>query len=138
MVSASGHLIHCLQLSEMLPQPCIGCVQGLTVTLCEMASKQHHWTKMKCVWLLVVWLVPLMLRPTLIRLLLKVERILDTCIRHSDHWNGFRVAAMVLKGKFALCHANLHQDTLLHATPEQCMQITLGTKHLSNALIHRR
>ncbi len=43
------------------------------------------------------------------------------------------------RDKFALlCHANLHQDTLLHATPEQCMEVTLGTKHLSNALIHRR
>jgi len=28
----------------------------------------------------------------------EVERILDACILHSDHWNGFRVAAMVLLG----------------------------------------
>jgi len=28
----------------------------------------------------------------------EVERILDACIQHSDHWNGFKVAAMVLLG----------------------------------------
>ncbi|DBB00884.1 TPA: hypothetical protein ACH3X1_000803 [Trebouxia sp. C0004] len=26
----------------------------------------------------------------------EVERILDACIKHSDHWSGFKVAAMVL------------------------------------------
>ncbi len=28
----------------------------------------------------------------------EVERLLDACIRHSDHWSGFKVAAMVLLG----------------------------------------
>ncbi|DBA86787.1 TPA: hypothetical protein ACH3X1_016630, partial [Trebouxia sp. C0004] len=28
----------------------------------------------------------------------EVERILDACIKHNDHWSGFRVAAMVLLG----------------------------------------
>jgi len=28
----------------------------------------------------------------------EVERILDACIQHSDHWSGFKVAAMVLLG----------------------------------------
>ncbi len=28
----------------------------------------------------------------------EVERILDACIKHSDHWSGFKVAAMVLLG----------------------------------------
>ena len=28
----------------------------------------------------------------------EVERMLDACILHNDHWNGFRVAAMVLLG----------------------------------------
>jgi hypothetical protein len=26
----------------------------------------------------------------------EVERILDACIKHSDHWSGFKVSAMVL------------------------------------------
>ena len=26
----------------------------------------------------------------------EVERLLDACMRHSDHWSGFKVAAMVL------------------------------------------
>jgi hypothetical protein len=29
----------------------------------------------------------------------EVERLLDACIRHSDHWSGFKVAAMVLLGQ---------------------------------------
>ncbi|DBB15863.1 TPA: hypothetical protein ACH3X3_004053 [Trebouxia sp. C0006] len=28
----------------------------------------------------------------------EVERILDACIKHSDHWSGFKVSAMVLLG----------------------------------------
>jgi len=28
----------------------------------------------------------------------EVERLLDACIRHSDYWSGFKVAAMVLLG----------------------------------------
>jgi len=28
----------------------------------------------------------------------EVERILDACIKHSDHWSGFKVATMVLLG----------------------------------------
>ncbi len=28
----------------------------------------------------------------------EVERILDACIKHSDHWSGFKVAATVLLG----------------------------------------
>ncbi len=28
----------------------------------------------------------------------EVERILDACMKHSDHWSGFKVAAMVLLG----------------------------------------
>lgn len=30
----------------------------------------------------------------------EVERILDACIKHSDHWSGFKVAAMGFRGKF--------------------------------------
>ena len=28
----------------------------------------------------------------------EVERILDACIKHTDHWSGFKVAAMALLG----------------------------------------
>jgi len=28
----------------------------------------------------------------------EVERILDACIKHNDHWSGFKVSAMVLLG----------------------------------------
>ncbi|KAL0050697.1 hypothetical protein WJX82_005328 [Trebouxia sp. C0006] len=43
----------------------------------------------------------------------EVERIHDACIRHSDHWNGFRVAAMVLLGT----SMGFRGDDLMDAKP---------------------
>ncbi len=45
----------------------------------------------------------------------EVERLLDACIRHSDHWSGFKVAAMVLLGtsmgsRGALCCLLLYAE----------------------------
>ncbi len=56
----------------------------------------------------------------------EVERILDACIKHSDHWSGFKVATMVLlgtamgfRGAALLCLVNLQSEQM--CAHEQCV-----------------
>jgi len=50
----------------------------------------------------------------------EVQRILDACILHSDHWNGFRVAAMVLLGTSMGFRGSLRLATYLCTRRHSC------------------
>ncbi|DBA78606.1 TPA: hypothetical protein ACH3X1_008536 [Trebouxia sp. C0004] len=68
----------------------------------------------------------------------EVERILDACIKHSDHWSIFKVAAMVLLGTAMGFRGDDLMDakpSLLALTPVvRSMPVPMQTCHLVRIL----